>query len=181
MEVWTGQVACSAGYVQDLLHTLSVLMGALGLGQVEDSTPSSDFAGGNPEESYDTLEFADFTHHPRYMRGQVFVNSAMTALAANTAHNPSLDLLFMALLQTPMVLFPLPVGWPSRKYGDFCIWLLRSQNLIAVGLYRSSQDSAFVRADHSEATYNYFYTAPPGDETFLARGDSVLCLTPRNY
>merc|ERR1711976_871437 len=61
------------------------------------------------QEDYEILETPDYAEHPRFMCGQVFVTSAMTALVANTMHNQSLISLIDSLLQAPFLLLHVPV------------------------------------------------------------------------
>uniref|UniRef100_A0A7S0AFR1 Uncharacterized protein n=1 Tax=Pyrodinium bahamense TaxID=73915 RepID=A0A7S0AFR1_9DINO len=114
------------------------------------------------------------------MCGQVFMASALTTLTAGTVYNPSLVLLVQELLQAPLLLLPLPQVWERKSYGDFAVWLLRSRNLIALGIYRSSSAAdagPYGRVDVTAPTHYYTYTAPPAN-TLLIRSDSILCTVP---
>jgi len=141
---------------------------------------SSDLGQRPYDEDYEQLEAFDYTQHPRFISGQVFVASVvMTSLLANTLHNPSLVEFFEALVQAPFLLLPMPGVWDRRSYADVSLWLLNEKNLIALGLYRSSHASLFEKAsEEAMPAQHYMFSAPPAYDTVVYRTDRLLCLAP---
>lgn len=134
------------------------------------------------EEDYEGLPTLPAAFHPRFMTGQVFLASAVTSFVANTLYNPELMQLVGSLMQAPLLLLPLPANWEKRAYCDLVAWLMRSRNLIALGIYRNSQASdagAFGKpVDETIPSHHFMYTAPPAYMTLVFRTDQILCLAP---
>jgi hypothetical protein len=146
------------------------------------NTADVDFKQTLAEEDYESLEPINYAYHHRYMTGQIFIASSMTAIVANTLYNPGLVTLIDALIQAPILLLPLPAQWERRSYADLCVWLLRRRNLLALGLYRSATASdacaTGMPLDESIPTHHYMFTAPPAYKTLVVRTDRILCLAP---
>merc|ERR1712032_125170 len=142
--------------------------------------PFSDLGQHPYDEDYEELEAFDYTQHPRFICGQVFVASVvMTSLLANTVHNPSLVEFFEALVHAPLLLLPMPAAWDRRNYADVSLRLLTDKNLIALGLYRSSHASLFEKANQEALpAQHYMFSAPPAYDTVVYKTDRILCLAP---
>merc|ERR1712232_82919 len=121
----TGPSACPPRSVTSLLS----------LFRIRDDSQITDFNMSVAEEDYEGLETMEYIYHYRFMKGQVFVASSMTAFVANTVYNPSLVRLVQSLLQAPMLILPLPAVWERKSYADLASWLLKNRNLIALGLF----------------------------------------------
>jgi hypothetical protein len=133
------------------------------------------------EEDYDILETPDYSEHPRFMNGTVFVNSVMTSLVANSMHNHAMVSAVCALLKAPFLLLDVPVVWQGQSYADLHEWLIKSRNLLALGIYRNSltpNDGESNSADNKRPSVHYMFTAPPAYKTILHRSDRVLVLAP---
>merc|ERR1719498_2082537 len=124
------------------------------------------------EEDYDILETPDYSEHPRFMNGTVFVTSVMTALVGNTMHNRSMLTSVSALLQAPYLLLQVPHVWQGQSYADMCEWLIKNRNLLALGIYRNSNtalEEELNTVDNKRPSVYYMFTAPPAYKTTLNR------------
>lgn len=134
------------------------------------------------DEDYEELDSCDYAHHPRWMRGDMFVAGALTALVANTLYNPSLVPMVNAMIESSMLLLPLPVEWVRRTYEEFSAWLLDERDLLTLGIYRSSaavkENEDGERVSITGPTMHYMFTSPPGRTTKMVRSDRILCLAP---
>jgi len=134
------------------------------------------------EEDYESLVTLEYAHHHRFMTGQVFIASSMTALVANTFYNPSLLGMVDSLMQAPMILLPLPAAWEKKTYALLVAWLLKKRNLLALGLIRSAQAAEAgaygANLDESIPTHHYVFTGPPAYKTLVVKTDRILCLAP---
>jgi hypothetical protein len=150
--------------------------------QLSSGSTVASFSPPAAEENYDILPNVDYAYHYRFMTGQIFLSSAMTAFVANTLYNPELVQLIGSLMQAPLLLLPLPQMWERRAYCDLVAWLLRNRNLLAMGLYRNGQAAeagAFGKpVDETTPSHHYIFTCPPAYMTLVVRTDQVLCLAP---
>jgi len=117
-----------------------------------------------PKEKYEDLETSDYLHHHRFMCGEVFVLSSITALMANMVHNSLLMDMVRGIIQSPLLLLPLESSWVGCTYAELFDFLLMKKNLLAIGLYRSAQavedSSKGQRVNEAIPTFYYMYPWP---------------------
>jgi len=104
----------------------------------------------------------------RYARGQLFVDTTLTSLAVNTFYNPSLCELVSAMISAPMSRWQVSAEWVTKSFFELFDHLLWVEQLLAVALFRE------------QGGVPYLYTAPPGKETTILKGDLVICFGKAN-
>lgn len=62
-------------------------------------------------------------------------------------------------------------SWIGKSYFEYFDHLLWTEHLLAVGIFRLSN----VELGNTTRRSAYVYTAPPGKETTMFQGDSVIC------
>lgn len=134
------------------------------------------------EENYEVLDSCDYTRHPRWLRGDMFVAGFLTSVVSNSLYTDSLTGMVLGIVeQSTLLSIPLPVEWVRHKYADLFLWLIRERNLLPLGLYRNSADSRETgdtdRGHGSGPDIHYTATCPPGS-TRLVRSDRIFCLLP---
>eukprot|EP00933_Yihiella_yeosuensis_P025270 TRINITY_DN19623_c0_g1_i1.p1 TRINITY_DN19623_c0_g1~~TRINITY_DN19623_c0_g1_i1.p1 ORF type:complete len:648 (-),score=112.61 TRINITY_DN19623_c0_g1_i1:96-1808(-) len=128
---------------------------------------------------------------PRFAAGRLFAGSTtFTCLAANTLYNPSLIELVSTMISTQIMTIRLPIQWEGKTYMELFEHLLWNQKILAIGIYRLADmleapavkkkgPKGSVAQDEDKksgvARMGFVFTAPPGKETVMLNGDSVIC------
>jgi hypothetical protein len=115
----------------------------------------------------------EYYWQPRYASGQLFVGSVVTSLAVNSFYNPTLCKLVSTMSSSDISCIEVKLNWVGKSYFEFFDHLLWAEQLLAVGIFRTS--TSVQAGGQSVRRAAYVYTAPPGKETTMLQSDRVLC------
>lgn len=84
-------------------------------------------------------------------------------------------------VDAPFLLLHVPYVWQGQSYADLHEWLLKTKNLLALGIYRNSLsavDAELAMTDQKKPSLYYMYTCPPSYETVVYKSDRILVIAP---
>lgn len=136
----------------------------------------------------------EYYRQARFASGQLLVGSIATALAVNTFYSPSLAQVVSTMISSNVLIVPASKEWIGKFYFEYFEWLLWSQELLGVGIFRegqtqsdpltrkrgsrssrSSRSSVSDRAGKQQVVFSYMITAPPAKVTMVKEMDRIVC------
>jgi hypothetical protein len=117
----------------------------------------------------------EYYRQPRFACGQLFVANVMTSLAVNSFFNPSLSELVHKMIKAEVEIIPLPREWEEKTYLEYFEKLLREDEVMPVAILRRGDAQKDGTKRPKGKKWSYVFTAPPGNDTTMKRGDKCIC------
>mmetsp|Transcript_66101 Transcript_66101/g.158123 ORF Transcript_66101/g.158123 Transcript_66101/m.158123 type:complete len:1159 (+) Transcript_66101:123-3599(+) len=127
-------------------------------------------------EDYSELWAAQPLEHPRFMQGQIVFSSLLMQLAGKSLHNTNHIRIVQALIDTSMIVVPVPEAFVRRSIMDLYVWLLREKNLLCIAIYRHSHADPYWKKN--DELIEYIFTGPKTCDELAFKSDKVICLVP---
>lgn len=168
---WRDYIPKMPSKVKDFLHRFTG--GLLGGGSAKKRDDEEGGALSNVSDE------SAYTNQPRYAMSHCIVGSSVTYLVAATYYNQTIPQLLDLFTDKDFLVVAVSIQWVGKEYGYIFEHLLKTKDLLSVGIYRqtTSEDIGVpnVLGAEGQPPPGYIFTAPPVDEP-LCRNDRLLCM-----